>query len=357
MMRTMDRYVAREFMRLFLLFALAAPILFIIGDWTDNINHYSDRGLTLDRIALGYLYRLPLFISWSFPVAALVATVFTVNNMSRHSEMAAAKAGGISFYRVLAVLPILGIALTIAGMIVQELVPIGEGKRKVVMGEVEETSDAMRHEFVYSSPSGQVFTVRRLGIQPRGQIGGLAIDQRKDGVHTYVTATDAYYDSTGIWRLENGYVRRFAGDTGPETAYHFRQMHIQSFRETPDQLMARPKEPEEMRYGELGTYITTLERSGVGVDKLKVERAGKIAIPFATLVIVLFGAPLATTSHRGGPAYGIGISLGVTILYMLLFKVTGAAGEAGALDPLPAAWIPNGLFFVAALLLLTRVRT
>jgi lipopolysaccharide export system permease protein len=355
-MRSLDRYVAREFLRLFLLFALAAPILFVVGDWTDNIDRYSERGLGLDRVALGYLYRMPLFISWSFPVAALIATVFTVSNMARHSEMSAAKAGGISFFRVLAVLPILGVLLTIAALGLSELVPVTERIRKEVMGEVEPTSDAMRHEFVYSGPDGHVYTIRRLSLKG-GQIGGLAIDHEHNGSRTYVSAPDAYFDSTGTWRVENGYVRRFVGERGPEQAFRFRELRLDSFRETPEQLMARPKEPEEMRYAELGTFIGTLERSGVRPLKLVVERAQKIAIPVATLVIILFGAPLAMTSSRGGPAYGIGVSLGITVLYMLLFKVTGAAGAAGAIDPILAAWVPNVLFFGAAVVLLGRVRT
>jgi lipopolysaccharide export system permease protein len=355
-MRTLDRYVAREFVRLFLLFALAAPILFMIGDWTDNIDRYSERGLGLDRVGLGYLYRMPLFISWSFPVAALVATVFTVSNMARHSEMSAAKAGGISFFRALAVLPILGILLTIAGLGLSELVPITERMRKEVMGEVAPTSEVMRHEFIYSGPEGHVYTIRRLSLQG-AQIGGLAIDHEHEGARTYVSAPEAYYDSVGMWRVENGYLRRFASERGTEQAYRFRELRLDSFRETPEQLMARTKEPEEMRYAELGSFIATLERSGVRPLKLVVERAQKIAIPVATLVIILFGAPLAMTSGRGGPAYGIGVSLGITVLYMLLFKVTGAAGATGAIDPLWAAWIPNVLFFVAALVLLGRVRT
>ena len=356
MMRTIDRYVGREFLRLFILFALAAPLLFIIGDWTDNIDRYNDRNLALGQIALGYLYRMPLFISWSFPVAALIATVFTVSNMTRHSEMTAAKAGGMSFWRALAVLPVLGVLLTFVALGLSELVPVAEGMRKEVMGEVETTSDAMRHEFVYTGPDGHIYTVRRLSLQS-AQIGGLAVESTKNGAHTFISATEAYYDSLGTWRMENGFMRRFQGERGPEVAYKFRQMRMNSFRETPEQLMARPKEPEEMRYAELGVFIATLERSGVRPLKLMVERAQKIAIPVATLIIILFGAPLANTSSRGGPAYGIGISLGITVLYMLLFKVTGAAGAAGAMEPNVSAWIPNVLFLIAAGVLLTRVRT
>ncbi|NIQ57039.1 MAG: LptF/LptG family permease, partial [Gammaproteobacteria bacterium] len=65
----------------------------------ENLDTYLDRNLGMARVALGYLYGLPLFVLWSVPIAALIATIFTVNGMTRHSEVAAAKAGGISFWR------------------------------------------------------------------------------------------------------------------------------------------------------------------------------------------------------------------------------------------------------------------
>jgi lipopolysaccharide export system permease protein len=134
-------------------------------------------------------------------------------------------------------------------------------------------------------------------------------------------------------------------------------MKLAAFTATPDQLMARAKEPEEMRYAELGAFIESLERSGATPRKLMVEHAQKIAIPAATFIIILFGAPLANSSPRGGPAWGIGISLGITVVYMMLFRFAGAAGAAGTIDPFHAAWAPNVLFFLAALGLLWRVRT
>jgi lipopolysaccharide export system permease protein len=355
-MRTLDRYVAREFLRLFFLFALAAPVLFLIGDWTDNIDRYTERGLPLGRVIVGYLYQMPLFISWSLPVAALIATVFTVSNMARHSEMTAAKAGGISFFRVLAVLPFLGLFVTGLGLALGELIPVTTAARKVVMGEVEaNSSDAMRHEFVFSGSDGQVYTIRRLNLID-SRIGGLTVLDRHEDRKVQISAQEAVYDSLGSWLLQNGYMRTFTAG-GDEYAFRFQQMRLASFTATPEQLLARPKDPEDMRYAELGTFIGTLERSGVRPLKLMVQRAQKIAIPVATLVIILFGAPLANTGARGGTAYGIGVSLGITVLYLMLFKVTEAAGAAGSMDPLHAAWLPNVIFLFAALVLLARVRT
>ncbi|MGH7447690.1 MAG: LptF/LptG family permease [Longimicrobiales bacterium] len=355
-MSTLDRYVAREFMRLFLLFALCAPMLFILGDWTEKIDEYARQSLPLSSVGLGYLYQLPLFISWSFPVAALIATVFTVNGMTRHAEMTAAKAGGISFFRALRVLPLLGVLLTGMALVLSEIVPIGTRLKKEVLKEVERMPDVMRHDFVYTGPDGHVYTIRQLNMSTPSMTG-ITIERAVGGKPALrISARDATWDSVAGWTLHSGTYRSFDGN-GSETAVMFRDLRMEALTETPEQLMARPKEPEEMRYAELGQFIETLERSGAEPRELIVNRSQKIAIPMATMVIILFGAPLANSSARGGAAYGIGVSLGITIFYMVLFRVTGSAGIAGWMDPVLAAWAPNALFAVAALWLIARVRT
>ena len=112
-----------------------------------------------------------------------------------------------------------------------------------------------------------------------------------------------------------------------------------------------------MTYAELGRLADIIERSGGQPHKLRVKKEQKIAIPVATLIIILFGAPLATSPNRGGTAYGIGVSLGSTMLYLLLLKVAGAFGASGAIPALWAAWLPNLLFLAVGVTLLGRVRT
>jgi lipopolysaccharide export system permease protein len=361
MMRKLDWYVAREFIRVFLVFIMAVPLLFVLGDWTDNVGNYTERGLSISRVALSYVYQLPLFISYSFPVGALIATVFTVSTMTRHSELTAAKAGGISFYRALAVLPVLGVLLTMAGLALTEIVPVTTAMQRQVLGEAEVGSSDMRHDFVYSGPDGHVFSVRRLamgGEHAAPTLGGITIEHAGGDrlPPTHISARSGRYEADG-WTLEDGYHRTFVGESGQESAFRFRELRLAAFTETPEQLRATTKDPEEMRYAELGSYIEILERSGNRPLKLLVERAQKISIPAATLIIILFGAPLANSAPRGGAAYGIGVSLGITVIYMMMFRVTGAAGNTGMIDPLQAAWLPNFVFLIAAVVLLARVRT
>jgi len=355
--RILDRYVSREFLRLFLLFALAAPVLFVLGDLMDNLDRFMERGLTARQVGLNYLYQLPLFILYSFPIASLIAAVFTVNTMTGHSEVVAAKAGGVSFFRLFAPLPVIGLVLTIAALGLSELVPIAERQRHQLLDQ-HRRGRTTRTDFVYQAAGGQVFSVRRLDTIA-GRLEKVVMEHEgnePDIPSVHATAADAVYDPEAGWLLRNGTLRLFYGP-GVERAFRFEGLRVPELTETPEQLLAEARDPELMGYAELGRFIQIIERSGGRPLELMVERAQKIAIPVATLVIILFAMPLATSSRRGGSAYGVGISLAITIFYLMLFKVAGAAGASGALNPVLAAWLPNGLFTIAAFALMLRVKT
>jgi lipopolysaccharide export LptBFGC system permease protein LptF len=53
----------------------------------------------------------------------------------------------------------------------------------------------------------------------------------------------------------------------------------------------------------------------------------------------------------------MGISLGITIMYLMAFRLSAAAGATGALPTDLAAWLPNLVLLVASGVLIVRVRT
>jgi len=214
----------------------------------------------------------------------------------------------------------------------------------------------MRTNFVFQTEEGQVLSVRRLDPQAN-EMTGVVVEHEANDFRPAMHQTAeraSWSDSTG-WRLERGYVRLIVN--GEESTFHYDGTRMPSLRETPDELLADPKNPDQMRYHEMTRYIRAIERSGGDTAEMRTEQSQKISLPLAILVIVLFGAPLATSNRRGGAAYGIGISLAITMIYLLLFRVGRAVGASGALDPALAAWLPNALFLFAGLILLARVRT
>ena len=70
MIQILDRMVMRSFLRLFMYTVLGVPVLFVVGDATDRLGTYVERGLSFSELGVAYLYQLPRFILWSFPVAS-----------------------------------------------------------------------------------------------------------------------------------------------------------------------------------------------------------------------------------------------------------------------------------------------
>ena len=357
MTRILDRLVAGTFLKLFLLFVIGAPLLFVLGDVTERLDAYLDRGITMMDVGRAYLYLLPKFILWSFPIAALIAAVFTVHGMTVNREVVAAKAGGISFHRLVAPILVLGVLLTGVALWMSWVVP----ETNEIAAEILEQREARRSwrtDFVYQTEDGRALSIRRLRTND-GTMRNVAMssgDPNQGGALTHVVAEFARYREDRGWVFEDGYMRRvYPG--GDEVTLEFESMVPRGLDENPEDLLEVPRDDELMTYGEMGRLAAMIRRSGGEPYELLVKKEQRLAIPAATLVIVLFGAPLATTSKRGSAAFGIGVSLGSTILYLLLFKVFGAIGESGALSPLVAAWTPNAVFLAAGLALMARVRT
>lgn len=356
MIRILDRLVARTFLKLFVVFLMASPVLFVLGDVTENLDDYMGRGLTGWDVARAYFFQLPLFLEWSFPIAALIAVVFTIHGMTTHREVVAAKAGGISFYRLALPVLVVGIVLTGVALALTEVVPRSNRIAADIL-QMEDPGRTWRSDFVYESEEGLTLQVARLTAGDR-RMTGIVLEQPREGEEPaiHVIADAATWDSIQGWTFQRGWVRRLDPDS-TETAYEFERLRVPAVTERPDELLESPREPEEMTYAEIGRLATIIERTGGNAKELWVKREQKLAIPVATLVVLLFGAPLATSNRRGGRAFGIGLSLSTTMIYLLLFKVSGALGEAGALTALSAAWLPNVLFFAGAVVLLARVRT
>ena len=93
-MRTLDRYVLREWARVFAVVMLGFPILAIVINVTDKLDHYLAAGLTQGKIALAYVFYMPEMMFLVLPAAVLFATVLTIGTLGRHSELTAAKASG-----------------------------------------------------------------------------------------------------------------------------------------------------------------------------------------------------------------------------------------------------------------------
>jgi len=355
----LDRYLLREWTKIFTVTVLGFPLVTIVLELTDKLDEYLARGLEPRAIALSYVYSLPEKAFLVLPASVLFATVFSVSAMGRHSEITAAKASGWSFHRL--IVPALAAAVFAAGggLVLGEVAPILKGRQLELLGEREIRSQPTRYNFVYRADRGWVYVVRSLDIEQR-QLHDPILERAGTGPDYPTLVLQAsrgtWTDAAQGWLLDRGRFRVVSGEDA-ERSFAFDSTRLRTFVETPAALLAEPKDPEEMRYSELQRYIGWLERSGADVRKLEVDLALKLAIPFTCIVIALFGAPLAITNPRAGGAFGIGISLGTTVVFLTLVQLSKAVGAGGVMPSTLAAWMPNLVFGATAVWLAWRAPT
>jgi lipopolysaccharide export system permease protein len=250
-------------------------------------------------------------------------------------------------------------AASALAFLVGELAPGATARQLEIQKARQARPTRTRFNFVYRGDKGWVFTIRSLDVSNR-QLKQLMFERQGPGLSypdLVLTADSASYDDKlKAWRLRNGASRVVVGPNRQAT-FTFRTMRLKALRQSPADLLAEPKAPDEMRYAELGRYIDALKRSGNDANKLLVDQALKLALPATCLIIALFGAPLAVTSPRAGAAVGVAISLGTTVIFLLFVQITKAIGAGGVINPIVAAWFPNVVFLFAGLVLLAKVRT
>jgi len=276
--------------------------------------------------------------------------------MTTHREILAAKAGGISFHRIALPVLMMGVVLTVVALGLSELVPRTNRISAQIL-RAETRGQSWRSDFVYQSEDGFTWQVDRLTAAD-GRVNGLVLERGPGHAAgpIHVVAEAARYQEGEGWTLAQGYLRTLASDSMVST-FEFDRMVVPALEEKPSELLEVPPEPDEMTYREIDHFADIIQRTGGDVNRLLVKKEEKLSIPFTTLVIILFGAPLATSSRRGGAAFGIGLSLATVLVFTMMLQFSGALGEAGALDPLVAAWLPNGIFAAAGIYFLVRVRT
>src|SRR5207248_10638738 len=168
--------------------------------------------------------------------------------------------------------------------------------------------------------------------------------------------------NTGRYKQGKGWVLKAGAlhvipDTLHNLTFSFDSLTDRHISEPPKELTLAQKAPTGMGFRELGRFIGSMERSGAEVNELRVERMLKIAIPITFIVILLFGAPLATSTQRGGAAYGVGVSLATTVIFLMLIQLTKGIGGKGMIPADLAAWLPSIIFGLVGIVLFARVRT
>ena len=133
-MTILDRYISREFAKSFLLIIVSFIFIYLIIDFFGKIRMFLSNNASPYQTASYFLFTIPMITSLTIPAAVLLASLMTFGSLSRHGEITAMKANGVSLYRASLSPIIISVIISILAFLISEFItPYTNRKAEYIM--------------------------------------------------------------------------------------------------------------------------------------------------------------------------------------------------------------------------------
>ena len=358
--RLIDRYVAREVIAPFLLGVLLLTFALVTGRLLKLTEMVVNRGVTLSDVMSLIGCIMPAFLELTFPMAVLLGVLMGFGRMSGDRELTAARACGVSLYRLAApVMIVATVVYALSSWHAFSVRPWANTRLRDKLFELTQTrSTAGLKEKVFNRNfPGLVVYVDQVSNTDESLHGVLISDARDPRQQNTIIARggllipDRAAKSITL-RLFNGSV--FGVDASNNTS------HVTSFKTYdlsvhPEEGLGLPAEdPGEMTLAELRGAISQGRAKRKPDYDAETELASKYTLPATTMLFALLGIPLGLKPARGGQSERFGVALTIFFLYYSLMRASEALAQRGQLNALVAMSLPDALFAALAVLLFVR---
>ena len=355
-----DRYVAREVLAPFgmgvalLTFALVTGKLLKLTDMV--VNHGVSVGEVIGLVA----FIMPGFLELTFPMAVLLGVLLGFGRMSGDREMIAARACGVSLYRI--AVPVMMVALVVYALSswfafsIRPWANISLEQRLFYLTRTR-VSSVLKEKVFNGGFRGLVIYVDKVSEGAEGLQGVMISDARTPDqqntiiAHRGLMLPDEEHNQLTL-RLLDGSI--FGVD--PQTnASHVTSFNTYDLAIKPDESFGSTwLSPDEMSYATLMAAIRDGRASGKRNYEAETELARKYMVPVATLLFAMLGISLGLKPARGGQSERFGVSVALFFFYYSLMRVGQSFGERGTLNAFVAMAMPDVVFIALAIWLFIR---
>ncbi len=357
-MRTLDRYLLREF-ALYLVLGLVGFItIFVVVDIFEKIDVFLDHRAAVALVMRFYLYRMPEVVVQVLPVALLLATFLSLGQLNKFGELTAMRAVGLPLFRILAPVLVLAALAALGALTLGEaVVPGANRERDRIYDEqiqrLHPRTVTERADVTYLGAGGRIFYMRLYLVRERRMHEVSLQEFRRGELVRRVDAAEATWED-GRWVFSSGFLRTF--ENGREIVHPFGRMAVDGISERPEDFAKESRRPGEMSFPELRAYVERLRASGSRVSNYLVDLHLKLSFPLVNFVVVLIGAALATRLRMQSAALGFGLSVTIAFVYYALMRAGQALGHNGALPPYLAAWLGDIVFGAVGLTMMAQAQ-
>jgi len=359
-LKILDKYIIKEFLKFVGITFISLIILFLIVDFFEKIRMFLGNHATTAQMASYFIFTLPMIISYMLPPSILIATLLTYSSLSKHSEITAMKANGISLYRMSIPPLIFAVFVSIFSFFFNELItPASIQKTEhiiIVDIQKQKTFGFFKQNEIWYRSDKAIYNFKMFDINS-DILRGVTINYLNSDftLKMRLDAKEVEWKNSQ-WVFHNLLTTSFDENNAP--VLEWSKEKIINLPEKPNDFKIIQKDAEKMGYFELKKYIKKIQTEGYDVQRYLVDLQGKIAVSLVTIILVIIGVSFSLRSERsGGTMQSLGIGIFVGFSYFVVHAFCMTLGRSGILPSVLAAWAANILFSAVAAMLFYRVRT
>lgn len=360
MLGTLDRYLIQKYLSTFSFSLLICTLISMAIDFSDKVKSFIEKPCTFKEVMVDYYLGFVLNMAGLLlPLYTLIAVVFFTSRLAFNSEILSILNAGVSFQRLLRPYLLAGAAVALLHLSLNHyLIPLANKsrlkfERAYVWTEQEKGKKANVHFLV--APDTKVYIQ---GYDKNRQTAtGLRLENFKGSrLVSILDAQSATWKANpNRWELTNYSVRSFDGIK--EKYQRFTAPLDTAINLEPQDFIWYHNQNEEMTTGELRSAIGRDRSRGLLTSRnYEIELHRRTADAFTIIILTIIGLAVAGRQVRGGMGLHLAIAIGVGAMYILLSKFAVSFASSGTVPVALGMWIPNIIFSIVAVWLVSRAQ-
>jgi len=358
--KIIDSYIIKKLILTFVLVLLSLLMIFFIVTVIELIDNTIENNVAFYYILKYIYYDMPYTISLVLPVSVLTSVLLTFSLMSKNNEITAVQISGISLYRLALPAILLGVVLSTLCFYIQENITPNSNKLAqetlniIYKRNVKTDVELIKNYVVGKNNKFYSYSFFDKKKSKFIKFNIIYMDENFNTTRRISTQYARWIDKKNLI-LRNGFERTFKDNI----LLNFKKFKSKKITIEQGKSLFTKKIAfsQFMNIKKLKKYINYLEENKSDTKRYEARLFYKYSFPFSSLIMVLIAIPFSFLMGKKGALYGIGIAVGLSMIFWSGIGIFSALGSTGSLSPFISAFAPIFIFLAFSTYLFINVKT
>ncbi|MDR2951910.1 MAG: LptF/LptG family permease [Treponema sp.] len=352
----LDRYLARQFLPIFLIAISMFVFLLTLIDLFANLVRYLNNEVPFLSIMKISLYFLPKCLSYAMPISLLFAAAYTLGDLYARNELTTVFSSGIPFWRFSVVLIAIGLSASVFMFFFEDIVVIPTHKiktdlsKRALRQQVTETNS----DIVIKARNGSLIYSVDYYDQKEQVLNGVSVIEMDDSgsLHSLIRAPSASWTGTE-WAFKNAVIYQYEDGMlmisalPPDVSYN----------EHPDTFRRNSVNVEELPVRDAGMLVDDLRAAGLPFIKAQANYYHRFSFAVTSLIVMILSISMGGRFKKNILLMSLFASLSVAVVYYIMEMLSMTMAGLNYIPPFVGAWFPIFTFVIIGILLLLSTKT